>query len=506
MPEKSLREYESLLKKVLSLRVSRTSIFEDVSGIRKDLARLTHLLIVEYKEEDPLSKGFSARDLDPLFTLGFKVTTRIDMIDMLLDSEDFYRKDTGEEGYKDRFMEEWALVCNRLRTYDKALQEYLRNMPTTGPSKFNSPGPAKFNWKGFRFENPDAWNDRDIEKLLDELSWLLSIFKERGVEKMLQATLTRVVLVRGERKFTDDSGKSQSEAGHYNPREKLITIRYNAMQRKSGGFLKKWLAEIFLHEIGHHVHLSLLPREAKEFWDSGWDIVNQHTEDRTRLLSIGPKDREQFFTKIEKADWDVNKAGATLKGLERLRFIAWLNNRGWTKGTKRLRLTPDAQKMLYRVTNPLEDFRASGGNYFTGDEFEEEARRYHQDGIKSMKRELGLNLVGQYPIPDKMVDQVRSEFPDVGRALDALGIPSAYGKTNVLEDFAETFVQWMIHPSRLSDTAKWRMGRTLGMSGSLGKPVMKTSLRKALVKLGSTHPQLRKNIRPVLAELEKFVI
>ena len=57
--------------------------------------------------------------------------------------------------------------------------------------------------------------------------------------------------------------------------------------------------------------------------------------------------------------------------------------------------------------------------------------------------------------------------------IDKLGIPTGYGQTNEKEDFAETWVGFMVNPSALSPTAKFRMQQALSLSGLYGKPVMR---------------------------------
>ena len=61
--------------------------------------------------------------------------------------------------------------------------------------------------------------------------------------------------------------------------------------------------------------------------------------------------------------------------------------------------------------------------------------------------------------------------------LDELGIPTDYGKTNEREDFAETFLLFIVDPQRLSPTATFRMQRALSLSGLYGKPVMHLAQR-----------------------------
>ena len=67
--------------------------------------------------------------------------------------------------------------------------------------------------------------------------------------------------------------------------------------------------------------------------------------------------------------------------------------------------------------------------------------------------------------------------PNRDQILDPLGIPTEYGKVDRYEDFAETFMLFMIQPERLSPTATYRMQRALSLSGLYGKPVMRLVAR-----------------------------
>jgi hypothetical protein len=86
--------------------------------------------------------------------------------------------------------------------------------------------------------------------------------------------------------------------------------------------------------------------------------------------------------------------------------------------------------------------------------------------------------------------------------LEALEIPTDYGRTDKYEDFAETFMLFVASPEKLSPTAKFRMQRALSLSGLYGKPVMRlaelndrvvrryTSASRAKMPVGSKTPYL----------------
>ena len=88
-------------------------------------------------------------------------------------------------------------------------------------------------------------------------------------------------------------------------------------------------------------------------------------------------------------------------------------------------------------------------------------------------------------LDQETVERIRSEDKSVDQALDALGIPTHYGRTNIKEDFAETFVLFMVAPDRLSEIARYRMGRALWLSGFHGKPVMRVARRRTPPRRGA---------------------
>jgi hypothetical protein len=49
--------------------------------------------------------------------------------------------------------------------------------------------------------------------------------------------------------------------------------------------------------------------------------------------------------------------------------------------------------------------------------------------------------------------------------LDPLEIVTDYGKQDKFEDFAETFMLFMVAPEKLTPTTKFRMQRALSLSG-----------------------------------------
>jgi hypothetical protein len=67
----------------------------------------------------------------------------------------------------------------------------------------------------------------------------------------------------------------------------------------------------------------------------------------------------------------------------------------------------------------------------------------------------------------------RWDSPAREKKLAPLDIPTDYGKRNTREDFAETFMLFIIAPNKLSPMATYRMKQALSLSGLYGKPIMR---------------------------------
>jgi hypothetical protein len=86
--------------------------------------------------------------------------------------------------------------------------------------------------------------------------------------------------------------------------------------------------------------------------------------------------------------------------------------------------------------------------------------------------ELDLEAVNNYKQP----------WED-GTNKDTLDIPTDYGKTNYKEDWAETFVYFILHPEKLSETALYRIKRALWLSQDRNKKVIDRVARAKKVPL-----------------------
>jgi hypothetical protein len=357
----------------------------------------------------------------------------------------------------------------------KAYTERAKSLVDTSSSEILY---EKFTWKGIRFE-VQGFTEKEVRVVLDNLSWVLDLFKRRGMDKAIPEALRSVLLTDEKHTFVSDR-TNQTMVGHglYESTKKRITLRKDALG-SGGRMLKRWLAEIFIHEFGHHVHLSILPREAREFWDSGWEKVEEAMQAKEDAKKIFPEDRLRFIKLIQEADYDFQAVGRTLTGLDRMKYVAYLNLRGIINGTKNVRLNDEGRRLQSIGRDPESYVIDRGGmGLFTEEELAEVVPKEVARIMRHLEGRLGLRKSSFEYIPQKIVDQIAFDDKDVERALKSLGIPTEYGTTNVMEDFAETFVQFMVAPEKLDPVARWRMGRTLGMSRSLGTPVIKLTQKQ----------------------------
>ena len=327
--------------------------------------------------------------------------------------------------------------------------------------------PEAFSYRGFRVKNPEHLWESTIKNTLDGIDYMIALFERRGVEDLLKNGLNQIII------------KTQfdrpSVAGLYSSQSKTITIKATTTTAQEK-MLENFMHEVFVHEFGHHVHMSYLHPEAKALWDSGWEEVESAQAALNEQISVTPADRQRFFDLIEQSGWSPQKAGRKVKGLDRLKYLMWL----YKPMVNQIISTPNQVRLTDYGKTIFDFFRdpdAARAEFIEWGNSESQADRMVERKTRMYKNTLGLssNYAGvNYPMLDEeSVEKVRAEDTTVDAALDALGIPTTYGRTNVREDFAETFVLWMVHPERLSEQARNRMGRSLWLSGFYDQPVMR---------------------------------
>jgi len=268
--------------------------------------------------------------------------------------------------------------------------------------------------------------------------------------------------------------------GFYHIKAKTITLSSMALRQNGPGRFMSWVQEVFLHEFGHHIHLSILPAEAREAWNSGWGEVKSKKEAiAVAFQKITKSERETFFDTLMKSDWDPSKAAKRLGSTQKVKFGVWLRSP--------------------MVGDPLiteKQFRLTKQGQYIASFFKDRQRflaehSYDESDVprieKRMRDKLGLLYDGAYPIPSEVVTELTSSDPAMQKAVDEaiakLDIVSDYGKTNQDEDFAESFVAFIGAPEKLTENAKFRMQRALSLAGLYGKHIMHLARKRSAVKL-----------------------
>ena len=377
----------------------------------------------------------------------------------------------------------------------------------------------RFTYRGLKVKNPDRLPEPMVRKLLNGIDYVLALFKKRGVTTLLDKTLDNVVLRHPTSDDAAEIGRQQSGRStvsgwfHWSPSGGTVTLMSNLLDHAGARFLTEWINEVFLHEVGHHVHLSLLDRQARKEWDSGWVGVKQAKEavkeadDKTRQVSH--PERQRFWEQLLAVKGDLKKV--KLKGLDRMKFHAWLST-PMTGGTiltpKNLQWAADGKWIKPFMEDPegyiSKDYGPDPTNWGPAIE-----RRWRQ-----LEDKFGVaDSYAKYNYPTLSPEQVKeyaANDDQVSKALDALEMPSYYARTDEMEDFAESFVAFMDAPEKLSKQAKYRMQRALHMSGLAGKPIMKVVAKlvaeaRALLQAARPIPVNKAAIRELVDDIVKGV-
>lgn len=402
------------------------------------------------------------------------------------------------------------------RSFQDSLIVFVREA-----TRYLTPAPEKFSWRKLTIYNPSHINEGVLKKALDALEEGMELLKRRGLEDALYASLKGVYFTAEGYKFTgSSSGQNYTSAGHYTPNNQTITMVISQVDAdKNARLIKRWFTEIFLHEFGHHIHLSYITRAAKEFWDSGWDLIVKAREEISRQNTISLDDMIGFVRLLDAARWDYPGVGRKLKGLDRAKYLLWLNQAFLTTTPNQVRVTKNGEMLgqyfrdhrqgfmfdntdqlracldnlrdlgyplLRSLPDYVRDYLQEGGgqlDHMYQIEISKVLMEETQEFFMSQRVALFSNPNRQ--IPSEILAKQALEDSSVRKALqdaiEALGIPSDYGKENFKEDFAETFVLFVAAPDRLSPVARWRMGRTLGISEAGGKKTLRLSQKIAMI-------------------------
>jgi hypothetical protein len=348
--------------------------------------------------------------------------------------------------------EDYQELKGQLDRFEQTIQQFLGQV-----------GPSQCSYGGFKIKDFFRLGPGKLRMLFDAIDFLQAIFKKRGVPDLLQAGV-KEVLVRD----TDDAGAL------YNSHSKTIEVGVTMFTEEGPHRMLgtgSWIMGSFMHEFGHHVHMSYIKGEAREFWDSAWQPIQ---ETRDKLDQIKPAELERFYALLERDDFNPAKTARRLKGMDKVKFAYWLRDPGIGEPLitpNQFRLTKRGQQLFEALRNPQLYVKVHYGYTPDEPEFEPTLERV----VRHKKKILGLGYSSGLRISPDTVKILRQENPEIEEVLQGLytqlQIPTEYGKTNEFEDFADTFVLFMVSPEKLPPNALYRMKRTLWLSGFGGKPV-----------------------------------
>jgi hypothetical protein len=345
------------------------------------------------------------------------------------------------------------------RKFTIALNPFLRQVST-----------ERFEHRGLRVNNPELLPEDTVKSMLSSIDYVVDLFKSRGVEEVLKDSLTQVTL----RKQTD---KGSNVVGLYRLAQKEVIL--TPVPPSKGRQLDRFINEVFLHEVGHHVHMSVMDKSAAQEWDSGWDEVKDAKQKKEAVRKVTYEQRAAFWDMLVAAKGDLKKV--KLKGIDRMKFHAWLSHP--TVGDslvtgKNLKWKSAEAASFFRDPDALAAERAARSGDTSPEKIAKELawlnKKFRSNlGASGQDRGYAWPILSEYD-----VEAYASEDTGVQLALEKLGLPTDYAHENEREDFAETFVTYMTRPQDLSKTALFRMRRALHLSGMVGSPIMKTIASK----------------------------
>lgn len=281
-----------------------------------------------------------------------------------------------------------------------------------------------FKYKGFQIVARDL-SDSMIRKVLGAVDHAYALFKRRGVEPVFLQTVKRIEIRHARAGFSGGNlGAYYGDSGTL-----LIQTRTLDMDAVRIKDLKA-LTEVIVHEIGHALHLNYLPKDAKNYWDSAWQGAD-YSGDRG--------ESEILAAALERSRGDLPLAFRDLTTYHRDALLRILQSRGFVV---------------------------------------RQGRGYRWDTRKDAVVEVVSDLRRGRLSPElKNALHQKVNSPDLDSISKSLQIPTTYGESDHMEDFAETFLWFVFQPQKLSETALFRMRRTLSLSNLYGKGIVRLASR-----------------------------
>lgn len=340
-------------------------------------------------------------------------------------------------------------------------------------------GDTRFNYHGFLVVNPYRIGEKKARDLLRGLPKVVALFKRKGVLPILQKTLKRIII----------RPVQSSEiyiSGIYTSSDQTIQLLFPIKKEETGRITEDWFFEVFLHEVGHHIHLNLLHPEGRATWNLPWDRMEalQKKEDLAweTMRRVTYEDRLRYFEILKRSGWKASALRKNLKDpVDVVKAHNWLRhppvgtplvtpkNFQWTREFR--------EYWLPKIENPTTYIQEQYGIGPKDPSFNKRV----WDLRRQVQQRFGINEEDRFDHPileEADLKKYRNFDPEIAQILESLEAPSQYAETNKKEDFAETFVAFLTDSSRLSPTARERMKRALSVSGLYGKQIMRVAKRQ----------------------------
>ena len=348
------------------------------------------------------------------------------------------------------------------------LVEIMKDLTRDTSALFADIYPAHFSYKGFQISNPDRLSRYVVNHMLEGIEALVEVFKKRSMTKALQEGVQSVVFRFARRR---DGGA----AAIYTHRGKEITLFQKTIRSSHAGNYNNWVKEVFIHEFGHYIHLDYLSKEAKAVWDKGWTKVDEarYQEAYSEAREISQYDKRRYLNSLA-PKYDFKALESTLQGQDLTRYREWLAlpEIGLSSARNAVVLTKKAEEIMEFFQMSKEAF---GVILNIGRNPLDPTIYFNEQAIDNVYNKrwtnhlVSIHLDGpDYETTDLI--PLNTELSDA--ALAELNVPTEYAGENLKEDFAETFVMFLLKPERLSKIARYRMERALSLSGLYGRPVM----------------------------------
>lgn len=351
-------------------------------------------------------------------------------------------------------------VRTAFRTFLHALQEYT----TAFSEKVDDAGPLLVGPPSLQFMNVDHMSSEQSEFVEENLKKVVSIFQRNGFHDILKVTKP-----------------PKSHFYYLLPREGFAAPNVAAFFMPNTKNFYIFVLPVtavefnltFIHEFGHLVYTDYIGSKAKDYWFESWGAIQAEQDKRAPALQtkfkVTYQDRKYFFEVLKKAKFDLAAAADKVRKPLRQKYLAWLYDPSGDFARRDIALSylQDAvEPTLYAEHEFLPFFKKGPEKYI------QQRHPSHKDPEwleERFMRALGLagpNMKRPHPVVDwgRQTRQVSFERAKE-QALEDLGLPTEYSKTDALEDFSETFAYYLLDPKKLSALAKTRMIKTLKIAG-----------------------------------------